>query len=332
MGWYTLTTASGEKLMEVGLGSSSSTRTRKIFISHSSLDMAYVKPFVELLEDIGVPDNSIVCSSVPDYGVPEGEDIFDWLGSQFVECDLHVVYALSSNYYKSPVSLNEMGAAWVVKADASLLLLPGFDFGDIRGCVNPRAAGTKLDGPEDELKVRLGELKDKFVKQFVLERPRDARWERRRDEFIAKIRDIALEVDGRESQSSEASLGLSAQSGHRIEDVADSTKAGISVDSAFLLVYAACGDGRILSISTLGSETLVQTAGKSFNANSSHREAARWVEALDTLVVKGLARPVGSKGQVFEVTGTGYKVSDKLKAAMGIDTSHDPLEELERFE
>lgn len=41
---------------------------------------------------------------------------------------------------------------------------------------------------------------------------------------------------------------------------------------------------------------------------------------------------MGSKGQVFEVTGTGYKVSDKLKDAMGIDTSHDPLEELKRFE
>lgn len=324
--------AYGGSLTEAVLDTASSTKPRKIFISHSSLDAAYVKAFVELLEDIGVPDRAIVCSSVPDYGVPEGVDIFDWLRRQFVECDLHVVYALSSNYYKSPASLNEMGAAWVVKAESSLLLLPGFEFGNIRGCVNPRAAGIKLDGPEDELKARLGELKDKFVKQFSLERPRDARWERRRDEFIMKIRGIALEAAEQESQSSDELIEPSMRSAVAADTASASTMLHVPLEPAFLLVYAACGDGQIWSIRTLGSGALVQAAGKHFTANATPRESARWVEALDTLVAQGWVKPVGSKGQVFEVTGTGYKVSDKLKDAMGIDTSHDPLEELKRFE
>ncbi len=42
----------------------------KIFISHSSEDLKYVEPFVELLADIGLTNENIFCSSVPDYAIP----------------------------------------------------------------------------------------------------------------------------------------------------------------------------------------------------------------------------------------------------------------------
>ena len=106
----------------------------------------------------------------------------------------------------------------------------------------------------------------------------------------------------------------------------------IPVDSAFLLVYAADGDGQILKIQTLSSPTEVCTSGKQFMADNSRKESARWVEALDRLVEWGWVKPVGYKGETFELTGTGYSKADWLKDGMGIDTSKDPLDELKEFE
>lgn len=106
----------------------------------------------------------------------------------------------------------------------------------------------------------------------------------------------------------------------------------IPVDSDFLLVYAADGDGQILKIQTLSSPTQICTSGKQFMADNSRRESAKWVEALDRLIEWGWVKPVGYKGEIFELTGTGYDKADWLKEGMGIDTSIDPLEELKEFD
>ena len=58
----------------------------------------------------------------------------------------------------------------------------------------------------------------------------------------------------------------------------------IPVESAFLLVYAADGDGQIIKVKTLSSPTQIFTSDKQFMANNSKRESARWVEALDRLI------------------------------------------------
>ena len=101
----------------------------------------------------------------------------------------------------------------------------------------------------------------------------------------------------------------------------------IPVDSAFLLVYAADGDGQILKIRTLGSPTQIFTSGKQFMADNSKRESARWEEALDRLIEWGWVKAVGYKGEIFELTGTGYSKADWLKNNMAIDTSKEPLDE-----
>ena len=106
----------------------------------------------------------------------------------------------------------------------------------------------------------------------------------------------------------------------------------IPVESAFLLVYAADGDGQIIKIQTLDSPTQIFTSGKKFMSDNSKRESARWVEALDRLIEWGWVKSLGYKGEIFELTGTGYKKADWLKEGMGIDTSKDPLDELKEFE
>ena len=106
----------------------------------------------------------------------------------------------------------------------------------------------------------------------------------------------------------------------------------IPVESAFLLVYAADGDGQIIKTQTLSSPAQICTPGKQFMADNSKRESARWVEALDRLIEWGWVKAVGYKGEIFELTGTGYSKADWLKDGMGIDTSKDPLDELKEFE
>ena len=106
----------------------------------------------------------------------------------------------------------------------------------------------------------------------------------------------------------------------------------IPVDSVFLLVYAADGDGQILKIRTLDSPTQIFTSGKQFMADNSKRESARWEEALDRLIEWGWVKAVGYKGEIFELTGTGYSKADWLKNNMAIDTSKEPLDELKEFE
>ena len=104
------------------------------------------------------------------------------------------------------------------------------------------------------------------------------------------------------------------------------------MESAFLLVYAADGDGQIMKLQTLSSPTQIFTSGKQFMADNSKRESARWIEALDRLIEWGWVKTVGYKGEIFELTGTGYSKADWLKDGMGIDTSKDPLDELKEFE
>ena len=161
----------------------------KIFISHSSADLKYVEPFVELLADIGMTNDNLFCSSVPDYAIPLNQDIYDYLASLFRKYKLYVIFALSDNYYSSSVCMNEMGAAWVLKNEYTSILLPKFEYQEIKGAVNPNKIGMKLDDDDELLKKRLGELKNIISEKFSIRVP-DMRWEKKRNDFISKIKSL----------------------------------------------------------------------------------------------------------------------------------------------
>jgi hypothetical protein len=164
-------------------------KPHKIFISHSSKDANYVDVFVELLETLGMTKGQIVCSSVPSYGIPLGENIYEWLVNEFQKSELHVVYIFSKNYYSSAAALNEMGAAWAMKHKWTGILLPGFSFEQLDGCIDKNQISIKLDDPSTVmLKQRLNELKDDLVSEFELEPMDGIRWERKRDRFLEDIK------------------------------------------------------------------------------------------------------------------------------------------------
>lgn len=107
----------------------------------------------------------------------------------------------------------------------------------------------------------------------------------------------------------------------------------IPVDSAFLLVYAADGDGQNhLKTQTLSSPCSILHLVNSSWLTTQKRISLRWIEAFDWLIKWGWVKAVGYKGEIFELTKTGYSKADWLKAGMGIDTSKNPLDELKEFE
>lgn len=167
-------------------------KPHKLFISHSSKDAEYMKAFVDLLVAIGVHKNQITCTSVPQCNIPVGCNIYDWLAKQFQTSDLHVVYAFSDNYYSSVATLNEMGAAWVMRCKWTGLLLPGFTFNQLAGCIDKNQICIKLDDPDIiTLKQRLRQFRDDIIKEFGLESIDEDEWEEKRDDFLDKIKIIA---------------------------------------------------------------------------------------------------------------------------------------------
>ena len=173
--------------MQTVQGDENSMKKAKIFISHSSEDVKMVSRFVDLLADMGLTNEELFCSSVPDYGIPLNEDIYDYLASLFRDYDIYVIFMLSQNYYNSPACLNEMGAAWVLKSDYTSVLLPGFSYREIEGAVNPNKIGFKLDDEDELLKRRLGELIHILAERTGKSIP-EMRWERKRNDFVEDIK------------------------------------------------------------------------------------------------------------------------------------------------
>ena len=161
---------------------------KKIFISHRGMEAEAAEAMVDFLENLKVPSEAIVCTSVPDHLIPNGGKIYDWLRSQFTDFQLHVIFMLSKNYYESPDCLNEMGAAWVMKKRSDVILLPGFTPGDIQGCIGKDTMAMEWDGRQDILENRIKQLKDDICAEYNLPSPEERRWNKIRSELIDRIK------------------------------------------------------------------------------------------------------------------------------------------------
>lgn len=287
-------------------------KKNKVFISHATKDSEYVKTFVNLLEDIGLSEDEIVCSSISGYGIPLGKDIYDWLSSQFQEFNLHVIFMLSNNYYQSSACLNEMGAAWVLKQKYDSVLLPNFDFVQVKGAINPNKIGIKLDSNVDELNHRLNELKDNLIEEFGLRMISATKWERHRNEFIESISKIVPE----EIVESEQETVRQAQT-------------SISKDARVLLVYAAnSSNGQVTRLKSLSGLAVCGGNWNFVGEAATAREESRWEDAIIELENCGLITAVSYKRQIFRITTTGYTVADEIKEKFNIDTEKNPDEYL----
>lgn len=177
-----------------------STKSTKIFITHSSDDEEYILLLTELLRNIKVDAKEIVCTTDPIHKIPNGNNAFEWLKNQFIEYDLHMIFVLSENYYASIPCLNEMGAAWLVAKRSDVLLLPKFSFSawnEKGGCLSSNIQAGSIDTDGNKLKAWLNELKNVIIDEFGLSQLNELEWEKYRDEFIDKMK--AVKIDSKET-------------------------------------------------------------------------------------------------------------------------------------
>ena len=160
-------------------------KTPMVFISHSSKDIAFVEALVDLLEFLGLNKQTMFCSSVPGYGIQLSGRIIDNLLTVFEEHDLYVVFVQSPNYYNSPISLNEMGAAWVLKTKFCSLLTQDMDFDKMKGVIDSFYISIKVNAPDAA--SRLNQMKDDIVSMFSLHQPDASRWETKRNNFLRLV-------------------------------------------------------------------------------------------------------------------------------------------------
>lgn len=258
-----------------------------IFISHSSENKAQVAKIADLLRSINLsPRRDIFCSSLPGYGIPNGANIFEFLRERFVDYDLHIIFVHSPEYYESPVCLNEMGAAWALRANATSLLLPGFDFSGMKGVIGSDCIAIKLDGDRSEVKDRLNQLRRELEAEFDISDNEDIIWEEARDRFIHEINsDISIQ---NENISSAPAL------------ITEEMK-------QLLKKVAAVPEGRILIKFDFESGTYIQigceVVAKEY---PDRREYAVWEEALNACIQ---AKYIERKSEaICVITNAGYKV------------------------
>lgn len=258
------------------------TKSPKIFISHSSYDTDYVSNIVELLEDLGIREDQLFCSSIPGYGIPLDEDIYDYLKQQFQDHDLHIIFALSDNYYESPACLNEMGATWVLQKRYTTILLPGFDFKEVKGAIDPTKIAIKLDGDSLDVKEKLGQLKDSIVQEFSLTSISDIRWEKKRDGFISRINNNKC-------------------INHNISD------------EAIELLSTACANNDVILKTRDLSGVHIQVNDRSFITSQKIEEVTRWENALNELIIAHFVEARGNKGEIFGVLKKGVDFYKQLE-------------------
>lgn len=161
-----------------------SEKPTKIFISHSSTDKKVALALVELLEFLKIDGkDKIFCSSVPGYGVNVGEDLYERIKREYEQYNLFMLYLISSSYLKSPMSLNEMGAAWLLKNEYQVFVLPELSIRDLGNvCIGTNHIAILWDS--EFLQEGLNDFKNKLISLFGVAQPDENRWLAQSKKFI----------------------------------------------------------------------------------------------------------------------------------------------------
>lgn len=164
----------------------SDTRPARIFICHASEDEVFANAVASLLIGIGVEKESILCTSKKECSIKVGSDWVEELRRSFTDYRVYVIIIHSSHLYSSPVSMNEMGAAWVKECPIFSFLVNGFMESSMAGVLTSNHQSV-LVGRKD-ISTDIDQLRDNVIELFGIEVPKeDDDWKPLRDEFIKSI-------------------------------------------------------------------------------------------------------------------------------------------------
>jgi hypothetical protein len=156
-------------------------KAKSIFISHAVANKDLADKIVDLLETgIGVKDTDIFCSSLEGLGVPPGSNFIDFIRQQIEEPKI-VILLLTTQYFKSQFCLCELGASWVLSHNVIPLLVKPLEYKDMKAVL------TGIQGLKIEDKSDLNMMQDQIVNVLSMKGKAYARWEIKRDQFLAKL-------------------------------------------------------------------------------------------------------------------------------------------------
>jgi len=159
-----------------------------IFISHCSADRKYGDALRDLIVAFGVMNHQLIYTSHPLHKIPLDMNIYDYLRDSINNDKLYMIFLWSDKYLNSPSCLNEMGAAWVTKADYTNIYVPDFHFGNPKYhecAVDTRKMGAVLNG-DGHCRSNMIELKQKVQALFDLNDD-ESQSSYYLDEFMKKI-------------------------------------------------------------------------------------------------------------------------------------------------
>lgn len=253
-----------------------SSKTPMVFISHSSKDKPFVEALVSLFEDLGMTSENLFCSSIPEYGIGLSQNIFDVLRGLFMEHELFVIFVHSPRYYESSVSLNEMGAAWVLRTNFCSFLTRDMDFSKMNGVINGNAISIKVDA--EETPARLNELKNILIKTLSLPSIDENKWERKRNNFIKLVNSIVFSEEEKFQETNTVDEEFKRLQIERMKQEEADKKKG-------------CVRGNIIQGIKAGNRTL-----KIFNSGKAEARNIRieWLNETKDVIVRGDFSEIGS--------------------------------------
>lgn len=182
-----------EELFQFGRAINLTNRTKRIFISHKTECSAFGKFLVRCFELSGMnTTESIIFTSMPELGVPFGQDIYQYLKDCFRD-DLYVIFLFSRSFYNSNVCIAETGAAWATNQKYSNVVID-MGFSGIDKPINRDQLGVSLaDLDAEDLRFKLKCLiKDAFASIGFTPTPTDITIEAAIEKAIEEYKDLLV--------------------------------------------------------------------------------------------------------------------------------------------
>ena len=135
---------------------------------------------------------SIIFTSMPELGVPFGQDIYQYLKDCFRD-DLYVIFLFSRSFYNSNVCIAETGAAWATNQKYSNVVID-MGFSGIDKPINRDQLGVSLaDLDAEDLRFKLKCLiKDAFASIGFTPTPTDITIEAAIEKAIEEYKDLLV--------------------------------------------------------------------------------------------------------------------------------------------
>ena len=282
-------------------------RPPKIFISHKSEDEDFVKALVKLLRlYIGSEEEKIFCSSVSNYKIGIGKEIYPEIKAQFEEYDVFMIIIHSPRYYESSICLNEMGAAWIQNTECCSFLTADCEYDDLTGVVDNKFISIKVDAKDAT--DRMNEFMAKVLNFFNRPMPElstFSQWESDRNDFLKKVCGLSfVEKQGNKEKEGQ-------------KPILDSLS---KFDLEHLKVWANCDDGECWVIETMDG-SLIQIGEEEYCVDSG-RERAEWDDFFERLIEIGFATVdrLNSDGSpIYKLKKAAYDYVESLKAEVSED-------------